>query len=99
MPVNTVYICDHCQAVQTGPKDCYRILVQVSTWEPPPGGPRYHISTETHKVIWCRPCMIEAGLVDPVEAEKGSEPEEPITFEELLEDIIDRRITEKTGAV
>ncbi len=86
MPVKNLYICDHCEKTQEDePKDMHFISIRVQE-----SSPRYSSSIggkEKHKQLWCRKCLVEAGIVD-WKTPDATPPPTPPTLEDMIHEIV-----------
>ena len=81
----TNYTCDKCTAVKTSPEGMYNVCVAVRKVT----GATYN-ATMKPCALWCRVCVVAAGLDAPKDKEKA--PAEPTTLEDLVRDIAQEEI-------
>ena len=94
MTIVTTYTCDKCGSKQTepsNPRQMWRVAINFSD----AGKPSYPMHrTLAHEKLWCRDCVVSAGLVPP----KVDEPTpEPLTLEEMIREIIQEEIGNSQG--
>ena len=89
MTIVTTYTCDKCGSSQTetsNPRQMWQVAISFSD----AGKPNYPMHrTLTHGKLWCRDCVVSAGLVPP----KVDEPTpKPLTLEDIVREIIHEEI-------
>ena len=87
----TTYTCDKCdheQAEPDNPRQMWRVAISFSD-AIKPNYPVYR-SQEREK-LWCRDCVVNAGLVPPT---KDEPTPLPLTLEEIVREIVQEEIGE-----
>ncbi len=90
----TTYTCDKCEIKQTEPNSplqMWRIAISFSDANNP-NYPMYR-SQEREK-LWCRNCIVNAGLVPPT---KDEPTPEPLAFEDIVRELIQEEIGNSQG--
>lgn len=95
MPVIVKYICDKCAAEHPDNGRMWNVKVSHA---PMDGSTRYDPWTSKQQ-MWCRPCMVAAGLLHTMTVSKPGEPEpaKAPTFEDLVREIAADVVLQATG--
>lgn len=93
----TTYTCDKCKHSQSDkekPMQLWEIGIGISPMEKN----RYAYSRElSHKKLWCRDCVVKAGILPPNKDEKEKASEPPITLEDIIREIIQEELEASQG--
>jgi hypothetical protein len=98
MPIITIYRCDKCGDEHKDPSDMW----EVTIWKRPMRSPlpawqsRIEVGSE-HPATFCRGCAVLLRIIEDKKVPEDDLPPEP-SIEDLIVEIIDQRIQEKTGA-
>lgn len=91
----TTYTCDKCKHSQEhpqSPKQLWDIGIGIET-----AGCSSYYSTSpklAHKQMWCRSCVIKAGLFPPSRTDEEKTPTPPPTLEDMIREIAREEIND-----
>lgn len=86
--ITTTYTCDKCGHNQTNDKQMWDIGISISTH-------LYiaHNRNLAKRELWCRSCIESVGLLPPSPDSRKPPPDEPLSMEDLIREIVREEIS------
>ena len=90
----TTYTCDKCGSVRTEAKNMWDVGI-VARELPKLGSFSKFLPTPRKQGLWCRACMVKAGILPSV-TNDPSKPDPVPTFEDIIREIIQEELKNLT---